>query len=168
MALESINIPFAAPIQIRLVVPSDAPAISKVLHDSFLEFESLYTPQAFKATTPDPRDVFMRMQEGPLWIAISGEEVLGTAAAVVKDESLYMRGMAVLPGARKLNIGTRLLTEIEGYAAEQGCNRIFLSTTPFLHAAIWFYEKSGFRRVPGSEHDLFGTPLFTMEKYLSQ
>jgi ribosomal protein S18 acetylase RimI-like enzyme len=72
-----------------------------------------------------------------------------------------------LPAARKLKIGKRLLSEIEAYAAEQGCKRIFLSTTPFLDAAIRLYEKSGFRRVPGSEHDLFGTPLFTMEKHLS-
>lgn len=168
MALESMDVQFSAPIKIRLVVPSDANAISKVLHDSFLEFESLYTPQGFAATTPDARQVFLRMQEGPLWVAISAEDMLGTVAAVVKDESLYMRGMAVVPVARKLKIGTRLLAEIEAYAAEQGCGRIFLSTTPFLHAAIRFYERHGFRRLPESEHDLFGTPLFTMEKHISQ
>jgi ribosomal protein S18 acetylase RimI-like enzyme len=72
--------------------------------------------------------------------------------------------MAVLTTARKSKIGSKLLEVIEAHAAEQGCKRIFLSTTPFLEAAIRLYEKFGFRRVPGSEHDLFGTPLFTMEK----
>jgi putative acetyltransferase len=167
MALESMDIGPSMPVHIRLVVPSDAAAISKVLHDSFVEFEKLYTPQGFAATTPELREVFLRMQEGPMWIAFAGTDTLGTVAAVVKDDSLYVRGMAVLPAARKLNIGTRLLQEIETYACEQKCKRIFLSTTPFLHAAIRLYEKSGFRRVPGSNHDLFGTPLFTMEKRIS-
>ena len=167
MALESVNVQPSAPVLIRLVVPSDATTISKVLRDSFVEYESLYTPQGFAATTPDAKQVFLRMQEGPVWIAFRGEEALGTASAVVKGEELYVRGMAILPAARNLQIATRLLDEIQNYAAEQGCRRISLSTTPFLHAAIRLYETSGFRRVQGSEHDLFGTPLFTMEKCIS-
>jgi GNAT superfamily N-acetyltransferase len=107
------------------------------------------------------------MQEGPVWIASCGVEPVGTVAAIVQGESLYMRGMAVLPTARKLKTGSRLLEELEAHAAEQGCKRILLSTTPFLHPAIRLYEKFGFRRLQGSEHDLFGTPLFTMEKYIS-
>ena len=155
------------PFQIRLTTVPEASIVSKLLHDSFVEYESLYTPQGFAATTPDAKQVFLRMQEGPLWIAFCAGEPVGTVAAVVENGSLYIRGMAVLPTARKSKIGTRLLEEIEAHAAEQGCKRIFLSTTPFLEAAIRLYEKFGFRRVQGSEHDLFGTPLFTMEKYTS-
>jgi hypothetical protein len=43
---------------------------------------------------------------------------------------------------------------------------LLLSTTPFLSEAIKLYERSGFRRSTEGPRELFGTPLFTMEKQL--
>jgi GNAT superfamily N-acetyltransferase len=106
------------------------------------------------------------MREGPVWLALRNVEVLGTVAAVLKGEWAYIRGMAVLPAARHLRVGARLLEHVERWARDQGCRRLFLSTTPFLDAAIRLYEKFGFRRAQEAAHDLFGTPLFTMEKDL--
>ena len=93
---------------------------------------------------------------------------IGTAAAVVKGPDMYIRGMAVLPTARGLHIGELLLSEIQSLAMRIGCRRIFLSTTPFLDRAIRLYEKFGFERTDEGPHELFGTPLFTMEKTLAQ
>jgi GNAT superfamily N-acetyltransferase len=154
-----------APIQIRRATPADALAVSKVLHDSFVEFEPLYTPRGFAATTPNAQQVLARMEEGPVWIALHDRDAIGTIAAVAKGDSLYIRGMAVLPNARRSKVAARLLNEVERYAVENGCNRMFLSTTPFLDTAIRLYERFGFRRMNGA-HDLFDTPLFMMEKLL--
>jgi hypothetical protein len=58
------------------------------------------------------------------------------------------------------------LRQIESFASERGFQRLFLSTTPFLNRAIQLYEHHGFgRRIEGPDN-LFGTPLFTMEKIL--
>lgn len=153
-------------VQIRVARPDDAAVIAAVLLQSFVEFESLYTKKAFAATTPDAAQVLARMGEGPLWIAFRNTEALGTAAAVLKGKSAYIRGMAVLPAARRLQVGRGLLEHVEHWAFHQGCNRLFLSTTPFLHAAIRLYENFGFHRTDEGSRDLFGTPLFTMEKAL--
>jgi GNAT superfamily N-acetyltransferase len=146
--------------------PEDAPVIAAVLHASFLEFKSVYTQGGFAATTPGAEQVLARMREGPVWVALHEGVVMGTVAAVVKDESVYVRGMAVLPAARGSGAGTALLQQVEGWSAGQRCGRIFLSTTPFLNSAIRLYERFGFRRTNDGLHDLFGTPLFTMEKTL--
>jgi GNAT superfamily N-acetyltransferase len=153
-------------INLRLVDPQDAPAIAKVLYEGFVEYEALYTPQGFAATTPNADQIRTRMREGAVWMACRDDRVLGTVAAALKGSSLYMRGMAVLPSARGLRVAARLLEQVEQWARDQGCRRVFLSTTPFLSAAIQFYERHGFRRTNESPHDLFGTPLFAMEKYL--
>jgi putative acetyltransferase len=154
----------ATQINIRRAVPEDATAVAKVLFDSFVEFEALYTDGGFSATTPGPEQILTRMREGPVWIASRKNKVLGTVAAMVKGKAVYMRGMAVLPSARGSGTGAALLRHVEDWAASQGCVRLFLSTTPFLSAAIRLYERSGFRRTKLGPQDLHGTPLFVMEK----
>lgn len=177
-----MKMPAYSAIQIRRATPQDAASVARVLHDAFIEFEPLYTPQGFAATTPNADQVLIRMSEGPVWIAANEVEVLGTVAAVIKDNgiqavgvnagkgsgSLYMRGMAVAPAARGGKVAARLLEEVERYAFTQNCSRIFLTTTPFLIAAIKLYKKAGFRRTEKGTKDLFGTPLFTMEKNISR
>jgi GNAT superfamily N-acetyltransferase len=160
--------PSAKPIEIRLAAPEDARAIAAVLRESFVEFEAFYTKKGFAATTPDAQHVIARMQEGPVWIALREGVALGTVAAVVKGNSIYIRGMAVLPTARGSGSGSALLRHVEDWAASQRCGRLFLSTTPFLSSAIHLYERSGFRRTDEGPHELFGTPLFTMEKCIAR
>jgi GNAT superfamily N-acetyltransferase len=155
-----------SPVRIRRAGFDDASVVANILHVSFAEYESLYTPPGFAATTPDAHQVLARMREGPVWIALCHSDVVGTVGAVVKDGSLYVRGMAVRPEARRWKAGALLLEQAERFAIEQGCSRLFLSTTPFLDAAIRLYEKYGFRRVQDGGHDLFGTPLFMMEKHI--
>ena len=155
-------------INIRTATPGEAEAIAAVLHESFAEYERLYTPEAFAATAPSSDRILSRMSEGPAWVAVRDDGlIVGTGAAVGKGESLYIRGMAVLPAARGRGVGEALLRHIEGFAAAQGYRRLILSTTPFLDRAIRLYERFGFRRGDEGPHDLFGTPLFSMVKELN-
>jgi GNAT superfamily N-acetyltransferase len=142
--------------------------IASVLKQAFSEYELLYTKEGYKATTPDVDDLRIRMEQGPVWVALCNREVVGTASVVSKPEGLYVRGMGVLPASRGLGVGRLLLEEIERFAAASDHKRLFLSTTPFLGRAIPLYESFGFRRVNDGPHDLFGTPLFTMEKTLQR
>ena len=153
-------------IQIRIAALDDVEFIASVLRESFAEFEPVYTPQAFAATTPDGDRIRARWREGPVWVAVSDGAVVGTVAAVVGPDSIYVRSMAVLPAARGLNIGQLLLKAVEACALAHGCRRMYLSTTPFLTRAIKLYERFGFRRGGEGPDELSGTPLFTMEKML--
>ena len=90
--------------------------------------------------------------------------VIGTVSVVARGESVYVRGMAVLPTARRQRFGEALLRQAEELASAHGCGRLYLSTTPFLTLAIQLYERAGFRRSDDGPHELCGTPLFTMEK----
>lgn len=154
-------------IVLRLAQQQDAPAISAILLDAFLEYRSQYTEKGFTATTPKTTDILRRLEEGPIWFALINNEAVGTVSAVQqKSGVLYVRGMAVLPAARGAGMGALLFQEVERYAIDRGCTRLLLSTTPFLHRAIKLYEKLGFVRSDQGPQDLYGTPLFTMEKLL--
>lgn len=152
--------------QIRRATAEDAAVIATILYESFREFRPLYTDGGFAATTPDAEGILARTKEGPVWVAMRDDIAVGTVAAVLQGKSLYIRGMAVLPVARGTEVGECLMAEVERYADSIGCRRLFLSTTPFLTSAIRLYENLGFRRCSTGAHDLFGTPLFTMEKIL--
>jgi GNAT superfamily N-acetyltransferase len=150
--------------QIRLAVIAEAPIIASILVQAFREYESLYTPEAFAVTTPTSEQIQRRWNEGPVWVAVQLDRIVGTVAAVPRGESLYIRSMAILPSARGEGIGRGLLQEAERLAVAHGFQRMILSTTPFLTHAIRLYEQFGFHRVSEGPQDLFGTPLFTMSR----
>ena len=56
-------------VQIRLATPDDLTSLACLLHDSFVEYRSLYTQEGFAATTPSNDQLLQRMNEGPVWIA---------------------------------------------------------------------------------------------------
>jgi N-acetylglutamate synthase-like GNAT family acetyltransferase len=153
-------------LEIRMAEIGDAAAISSLLVNSFEEYQSLYTPEGYAATAITSEQVANRIIEGPIWVAISSGNVVGTVSVVIRKDSLYIRGMAVRPTARGRRIGELLMAEVEKFSRSEGFRRLFLSTTPFLHRAIRLYERLGFQRIDESPSDLHGTPLFTMEKFL--
>jgi len=155
-------------VVICLAQPKDAASINSVLHKAFLEYRPQYTEAAFAATVPSSAEIVRRMEEGPVWVARDGTVTVGTIAAVKRNQSLYIRGMAIIPEARGKGIGGILLKGVERYGLEQEIGRLFLSTTPFLSRAIRLYESYGFCKCAHGPHDLFGTPLFTMEKLLER
>jgi GNAT superfamily N-acetyltransferase len=156
----------AAQVQVRRATVEDCAAIADVLYQSFVEFKPLYTDGGFAATTPGTVQIQARMREGPVWVSLSEGVIVGTVAAVREGASAYIRSMAVLPATRGSGVGSRLLEQVEHWAADEGLARLFLSTTPFLDSAIRLYERSGFRQTEDGPHDLLGTPLFTMEKLI--
>jgi GNAT superfamily N-acetyltransferase len=154
-------------IQIRFATADEAFLIASVLHQAFVEYEPLYTAEAFAITTPTPTEIEQRWNEGPVWSVLKDRHLVATVAAAAKGDALYIRSMAVVPSARGQGIGEILLEEVESFARASGFQRLLLSTTPFLHAAIRLYERFGFKRTPDGPHDLAGTPLFTMEKVVN-
>src|SRR5260370_174540 len=76
-----------------------AEAVARVLEEAFADFQPLYTEASYAATVLRPEGVRARMGEGPVWVAMTAGEAIGTCSAKVLDEGLYLRGMAVGPSA---------------------------------------------------------------------
>jgi GNAT superfamily N-acetyltransferase len=159
--------PGSSTFTVRRATADDALAIASVLRDAFAPYERHYTADAFAATVPAPEVIRARLDEGPVWVVLDREVIVGTVGAVLKDGGGYVRSMAIVPDARGHGLGALLLGQVERLAQRQGMSRLFLSTTPFLAEAIRLYERHGFRRTPEGPQTLCGTPLITMEKSLS-
>lgn len=155
-------------LQIRLGVPDEAQAIAKVLSEAFAPFESGYTAQSFAATVISAEAIGKRFDEkGTIWVALKNNEIVGTVSVVPDDERLYLRSMAVSPSAQG-GVGRELLKTMINFATENGFEKLFLYTVPFLDRAIKLYEQNGFVRGELETERFFGTSWFEMEKGLGK
>jgi putative acetyltransferase len=150
---------------IRSATTTDADAIASLLAEAFVEFEPLYTAGGYRATTPNREEIQQRLADGPIWVAEQEGRIAGTVSAIVRPDGVYVRSMAVARVARGCGIGRLMLKHVQDFAAEQDRHRLYLSTTPFLSSAIRLYEQAGFMRTSAPPYELFGTALFTMEKW---
>jgi len=151
--------------QIDRAKPRDVRAIADLILAAFREFEPLYTPAGYRATTPTATELARRLAEGPTWIAVVDGAVVGTVSAVVEGDEVYVRSMAVRPEARGCGVAAQLLDWVTAFARARGARTLTLKTTPFLAGAIRLYERAGFRRT-ANPSDLHGTPLIEMAKDL--
>jgi len=150
-------------IEYRLARPDESEAISELLLETFGLFEAEYTPGAFTYTTPDTDVVRGRFDEGPVWVAMDGDTMIGTVSGLPEPERFYVRSMAVRPDAQGHGIGQKLLEPLEVFAREKGFERMYLYTTHVLPGAKRLYEKNGFyvlRETPPEEwYDMAGLEM---------
>jgi putative acetyltransferase len=152
-------------ITLRAAATTDAAAIASLLTEAFREFEPLYSPGGYRATTPSAHEIERRFADGPIWVAEDDGGIAGTVSAIVRPDGVYVRSMAVRPAVRRCGVGQLLLNQVQEFAVAQQRSHLYLSTTPFLSSAIQLYERAGFIRTSAPPYELFGTPLFTMEKW---
>ena len=153
---------------IRLAVPADSAAIAGLIFEAFAPFEAEYTPGAFEYTTPKADAIRTRFEEGPIWVALAGDEPVGTVSGLRDGTRFYIRSMAIKPSAQRGGIGQMLLDALESHAKDAGFEKLYLYTTHVLPGAKRLYEKNGFyvlRETPPDEwHDMGG---LEMEKNLN-
>ena len=96
------------------------------------------------------------------WIAERDGANVGSVF-VAKDPTrpgvAKLRMLLVLPSARGLGIGKRLVDECTRFAREAGYHTISLWTNSVLTAARQIYVDAGYVRVREEVHDTFGKPL---------
>jgi N-acetylglutamate synthase-like GNAT family acetyltransferase len=101
---------------------------------------------------PDLADIesFYQKNNGNFWIALKGDEVLGTASLTdINNKQVGLRKMFVKQGFRgqPLNIGQNLMDTVFQWCRDKSIKQIFLGTVPHYYAAHRFYEKNGFSRL---------------------
>jgi ribosomal protein S18 acetylase RimI-like enzyme len=71
--------------------------------------------------------------------------------------------MWVAGAARGLGVGRRLLSELEGCAAERGVRVVRLETNRSLREAIGLYKSAGYREVPAFSDEAYAHHWFEKE-----
>jgi ribosomal protein S18 acetylase RimI-like enzyme len=155
----------AAAFLIRKALPADGAAIVNCLRAAFEKYRKQYTPGAFADTVLDYSTVEERLSQMSVFVAVSGETVIGTIGCVATGIEGYLRGMAVAPERQGSGVAAALLQAAEQELSNNGCRYVTLDTTEPLTGAIRFYERHGFVR-SGRVTDFFGMKLCEYRKAL--
>ncbi|MBL4660314.1 MAG: GNAT family N-acetyltransferase [Alcanivoracaceae bacterium] len=105
---------------------------------------------------PDLKNIkqYYQWGNGNFWIALDGEEVLGTISLCdIGNKQVALRKMFVKQGFRgqPLNIGQNLLDTALNWSKDKLLEQVFLGTVANYHAAHKFYEKNNFIKIDQSK-----------------
>ena len=79
---------------------------------------------------------------------VDGNTIGVVAVRPHKDETCEIKRLYVLPQARGLSLGKKLVGEILEIARQAGYQRAILDTGPFMQSAQRLYESFGFADIP--------------------
>ena len=89
-------------------------------------------------------------KNGPVYYAIEGEKVVGWCDIFPKDNPRMSHrgslGMGIIPGYRRMGIGTRLMMAALGHAKKFGFEKVELSVYSNNTDALVLYKKMGFEQ----------------------
>ena len=89
---------------------------------------------------------------GKFWIALSGDEVIGTIGLMIKEQQCaIMKKFFVKKEFRSKKVGLALYNELLEYAKGTSVHHIILDTPSVAHASHRFYEKAGFCKINTEE-----------------
>jgi len=94
---------------LRSADASDASAISATLREAFAEFEALYTPAAFRATTPTTDQIRTRMAEGPVWVAERDGKVTAILVTAPAHILVILMRVCSIAGANPMDVRALLV-----------------------------------------------------------
>ena len=95
----------------------------------------------------------LAQKEGLLWVAVEeqSKEVVGFALLMRVFGYIHMKELSVHPRHGHRGVGTSLVKTVITWAKEQGIPAMTLTTFSHLPWNAPFYEKLGFRIIPGGE-----------------
>jgi ribosomal protein S18 acetylase RimI-like enzyme len=145
------------PLTIRLVAPDEHADAGHLTAEAYRHsYEGLTA--GYLASLAD---VAGRVAQGEVWVALDGDEIVGTVwtprpgerlSPLAAEGELDFRQLAVAPSARGRGVGEALTRHVIALARARGAERVVMNSGPEMLGAHALYLKLGFRRLTEREH----------------
>ena len=121
---------------------ADAPGVRELLELSDAFHAELYPPEGNYLLSVD------ELRDATVVVARADGEAVGMGALVEKDGYAEIKRMFVLPETRGTGTANAILQLLEATAVAHHVDTLKLETGPLQPAALAFYERHGFARIP--------------------
>lgn len=149
--------PRSGGLTIRLVEPHEHAEAGRITAEAYRHsYEGL--TEGYLASLAD---VEGRVAQGEVWVALDGDEIVGTVwvprpgerlSPLAREGELDFRQLAVAPSARGQGVGEALTRHVLALARGRGARRVVMNSGPEMLGAHALYLKLGFRRLTEREH----------------
>jgi DNA-binding MarR family transcriptional regulator/GNAT superfamily N-acetyltransferase len=157
---EVVRLLTASAVDVRVTDPGE-PAARACMAAYFAELAERFDDGFDPGLSISADDAELTPPAGLLLLATLHGEPAGIGALKLHDgEPAEIKRMWVARAARGLGLGRRLLSDLEGCAAERGARVVRLETNGSLQEAISLYRSAGYREVPAFNDEAYAHHWF--------
>jgi len=157
-------------INIRTITPCDNAAIAHIIRATLLEYGAARPGTVYYDEATDRLSEVFEKDRSIYYIAELDGVVVGGAGIYptdgLGDTTCELVKMYLLPSARGIGLGKKLMNKCIDQAREAGYGQIYLETMPELKQAIGLYESMGFERLlaPLGSSGHYGCGIWMVQK----
>jgi putative acetyltransferase len=134
---------------IRHIQASDNPVIANIIRTTLIEFGANHPGTVYYDASTDSLYELFQQKGAVYFIAESADKLLGGGGIFPTDglpaDTCELVKMYLLPEARGIGLGRRMIETCLTFAKESGYKQVYLETMPELKPALKAYEKLGFQ-----------------------
>ena len=167
--------PGTSEVVIRQIQPSDNAEIAQIIRNTLREFGANHPGTVYyDATTDHLFELFKNAHGSVYYVAEYNGKVVGGGgifpSAGLPQGTCELVKMYLLPEARGIGLGKKLIQKCLDYAKDQGYKNIYIETMPELKQALNVYEKFGFQYLSGPMGNTghFGCELWMLKNLNTQ
>lgn len=138
-------------INIRPIAPGDNHSLARIIRDSLAEFGANKPGTVYYDPTTDHLYELFREPRSGYFVAEQDGQLLGGAGifptAGLPADTCELVKMYLVPAARGIGLGRRLVDYCMDQARSAGFSQVYLETMPELKQALTMYARLGFEYI---------------------
>lgn len=145
-------------LTIREAHDDELDIVASLVVDAYSEFAARMAPDAWSSFAQDIANVRGRTIDAQVLVALRGDRIVGTVTRYpdwrgAQQDASAVRVLAVPPDERGTGVGRALMEHCIAQARDEGKDRLVLAVSPEMEEARDLYDRLGFRRDPGLDHE---------------
>ncbi len=138
-------------IKLRTIQKEDNVQLAQIIRDTLTEFKANKPGTVYYDETTDQLFELFQKPGSIYFVALMDDELVGGGGIYPSDGlpngTCELVKMYLLPEARGIGLGKRIIEECLAFAKENGYTQVYIESMPELENALKVYEKFGFKYI---------------------
>ncbi|HSJ46457.1 MAG TPA: GNAT family N-acetyltransferase [Euzebyales bacterium] len=145
-------------LTIREARDDELDIVASLVVDAYSEFAARMAPDAWSSFAQDIANVRGRTIDAQVIVAVRGDRIVGTVTRYpewrgAQQDASAVRVLAVPPDERGTGVGRALMEHCIALTRDEGKDRLVLAVSQEMEEARDLYDRLGFQRDPGLDHE---------------